>query len=486
MRTASTERLGARAAGELAFFEVDEGTLARVLAEAMSHGGEYADLYFEHGVSNTVGMEDGIVHRAASHVDRGVGVRVLVGDQTGYAYSEDLDLASMLRAARTAALIARGGGGVPPQGFGRRERPSLYEIREPWESVAIDRKLAILRRAEALARGLDPSVEKVSLQWGDNDERVLLATSEGIVATDRRPMSRLFLSVTCVRDGQVQSNGSNLAGRHGIEWFDEARLQQVAREAVERTTILFEARRPPAGEMPVVLAAGASGILLHEAIGHGMEADFNRKGVSIYSTMIGKKVADPTVTIVDSAVLPGERGALNVDDEGSATEETVLVEDGVMRSYLHDRISAKHYGVKPTGSGRRESFRFAPMPRMRCTFMRAGPHPKEDIIRAVDRGVLAETFTNGQVQIGAGDFTFYIKNGWMIEGGRLAYPIKDINIIGNGPEALRRITMVGDDLKLDTGGWTSGKDGQGVPVSQGMPTALVSKLVVGGEDAGRR
>jgi TldD protein len=245
--------------------------------------------------------------------------------------------------------------------------------------------------------------------------------------------------------------------------------------------ILFEARRPPAGEMPVVLAAGASAILLHEAIGHGMEADFNRKGTSIYSTMIDKKVAHETVTIVDSALHPHERGALNIDDEGNATEETVLVDGGVMRSYLHDRISAKHYGVESTGSGRRQSFRHVPMPRMRCTYMHSGPHTKEEIIAAVDRGIVAETFTNGQVQIGAGDFTFFVKNGWLIENGRLTTPIKDVNIIGNGPDALRDITMVGDDLEFDTGGWTCGKSGQGVPVSQGMPTALVSKLTVGGD-----
>jgi TldD protein len=288
--------------------------------------------------------------------------------------------------------------------------------------------------------------------------------------------------VTAVKDGEVQSSHASLAGRHGIDWFTEERLQEVCRDAVERCLLLFEARRPPAGEMPVVLAAGASGILLHEAIGHGMEADFNRKGVSIYSTMIDQKVASDEVTIVDSALHPHERGALNVDDEGGATEETVLVDAGTMRTYLHDRISAKHYGVASTGSGRRESFRHVPMPRMRCTYMRAGPHTKDEIIASVDRGIVAETFLNGEVAIGAGDFTFYIKNGWLIEKGKITAPIKDVNIIGNGPEALRNITMVGDDLKLDSGGWTCGKNGQGVPVSQGMPTALVSSLTVGGEN----
>jgi TldD protein len=245
--------------------------------------------------------------------------------------------------------------------------------------------------------------------------------------------------------------------------------------------ILFDARLPPAGEMPVVLAAGASGILLHEAIGHGLEADFNRKNVSIYADMMGRQVAPDFVTVVDDGTIDDERGALNVDDEGTPTERTVLIENGVLKNYLHDRISARQYDVPLTGSGRRESFRHVPLPRMRCTFMENGPHEYDELIAAVDRGIVCETFTNGQVQIGAGDFTFFVKNGWMIENGKITYPIKNVNIIGNGPAALKDIAMAAADLKLDTGGWTCGKDGQGVPVSQGLPSVLVKKLVVGGE-----
>jgi TldD protein len=330
---------------------------------------------------------------------------------------------------------------------------------------------------------MESSVEKVTVGWGDSDQRILIATSEGHVFADRRPMSRLWCSLAASRNGEVQTGASNVAGRRGIDWYTDERVETMCREAVDRTMILFEARRPPAGELPVVLDAGASGILLHEAVGHGMEADFNRKGTSIYSTMLGKKVAPDTVTIVDSALHPFERGALNIDDEGNATERTVLVENGIMRSYLHDRISAKHYGVKATGSGRRESFRHIPMPRMRCTYMESGPLDRQEIIESVTLGIIAETFTNGQVQIGAGDFTFYIKNGWLIEDGKVTAPIKDCNIIGNGPEALRDISMVANDMRLDTGGWTCGKDGQSVPVSQGMPTVLVNKLTVGGIDA---
>ena len=245
--------------------------------------------------------------------------------------------------------------------------------------------------------------------------------------------------------------------------------------------LLFEARRPPAGEMPVVLKAGASGILLHEAIGHGLEADFNRKGVSIYADLMDKKVAPDFVTVVDDATLDHERGALNVDDEGRIGKRTALIENGVLRSYLHDRTSARHYGVEPTGSGRRQSFRHVPMPRMRCTYMENGPHEYDELVAAVDHGIVAENFTNGQVQIGAGDFTFFVKNGWLIENGKVTAPIKNVNIIGNGPDALRDIRMAAQDTKLDTGGWTCGKEGQSVPVSQGLPSVLVGRLNVGGE-----
>jgi len=465
-----------------AWFGIDEALIQRVLSEAMGRGADFADLYFEHSRSGSISTEDGIISRASTNVDRGVGIRVVVGDQTGYAYAEDLSLQPMLGAARTAASIAEGGGGVAPIGLTRREHEDLYALAENWEDVEVGRKLELLQSTEALVRGLDPSIDKVSVSWGDVDERVLVATSEGTLHFDRRPMSRLAVSIAATREGETQTGSGNLAGRRGLDWYSPERVEEMCRKAVERTLLLFEARRPPAGEMPVVLAAGASGILLHEAVGHGMEADFNRKGTSIYSTMIGKEVAPEQVTIVDSALHPGERGALNVDDEGNDTERTVLVQNGVMRSYLHDRISAKHYGVEPTGSGRRESFRHIPMPRMRCTYMENGPHTREEIIASVGTGIVAETFTNGQVQIGAGDFTFFVKNGWLIEDGKVTAPIKDINIIGNGPDALRDITMVGNDFKLDTGGWTCGKEGQSVPVSQGMPTVLVSKLTVGGED----
>jgi len=467
----------------LGFFSVDEPTITRVMAELTARGADAADLYFQHSRDNSITMEDGIISRASSSVDQGVGLRVVVGDQTGYAFTEDLSLESMLGAARTAASIAHGSKAVAPIAYEHGKRSNFYALKQPWSEVGVARKLPRIEHLNALARAADPAVDKVSVSWADGEELVVIVDMHGKIHTDMRPMTRIWCSVTAKKNGVTQANSANLAGRHGFEWYTDERLAFVANEAVKRTMILFEARRPPAGELPVVLAAGASGILLHEAIGHGMEADFNRKGTSIYASMLGKKVAPDFVTIVDDATQPGERGALNVDDEGNATEKTVLVDHGVMASYLHDSISARHYGRKSTGSGRRESFRHAPLARMRSTYMENGPHTREEIIASVKKGIIAETFTNGQVQIGAGDFTFYIKNGWLIEDGKITAPIKDINIIGNGPEALRNVTMVGNDTKLDFGGWTCGKDGQSVPVSQGMPTTLVSKMTVGGENA---
>jgi TldD protein len=470
----------------LDWFGIDEATIRRVMAEVTSRGADHADLYFQHSRSNSIRMEDGIVSQANSSIDQGVGLRCVVGDQVGYAFTEDLTEEAMTAAARTAAAIANSSKIAPPQAFNyRKEAATFYQIRMPWEQVGINEKLPLIQRVEALAKAGDPTIKKVSVYWGDSDERVLIADLAGNIVTDRRPMARMYVSIVAEKKGVTQSGSANIAGRRGFEWFTDDQLKQVANKAVDRTMVLFDAKRPPAGELPVVLAAGASGILLHEAIGHGLEADFNRKGTSIYSTMLNKSIAPEFVTIVDNGTLDNERGSLNVDDEGNETENTVLVENGVLRSYLHDRISANHYKVKSTGSGRRQSFRHVPIPRMRATYMENGPHDKDEIIKSIKgTGIIAETFTNGQVQIGAGDYTFYIKNGWLIEDGKITAPIKDTNIIGNGPESLRRVTMAANDSVLDTGGWTCGKGGQGVPVSQGLPTVLVSKMTVGGENRG--
>ncbi|MFT4627215.1 MAG: TldD protein [Myxococcota bacterium] len=466
-----------------AWYGIDAATVRRVMAELTSRGADAADLYFQYRRSNSINMEDGIVSHASTTVDQGVGLRVVVGDQTGYAFTEELTEEAMLAAARTAAAIASAGAAIPPIDLTTAARGGLYTLQVPWSDVPIGDKLPILRKVDTMARAKDAAVEKVRVSWTDEEERVVVVDLAGNVTIDERPMTRLWCSLTARKGEQTQSNAANVAGRQGVSWYTDDRLTTLVDQAVARTMVLFEARRPPAGELPVVLAACASGILLHEAIGHGMEADFNRKGTSIYADMIGRSVAPEFVTIVDDGTLPGERGALNVDDEGTRTERTVLVDKGVLASYLHDGISARHYGVPSTGSGRRQSFRHVVMPRMRCTYMEDGPHSYDEIVASVDNGIVAETFTNGQVQIGAGDFTFYIKNGWLIEGGKITAPIKDVNIIGNGPEALKRVTMVAQDGHLDTGGWTCGKDGQSVPVSQGMPSVLVSSLTVGGVDA---
>jgi len=468
----------------MAWFGIDQAMITRVMTELTANGADDADLYFQHQRTNSLTMEDGIVSSADSGISQGVGLRVVIGDQTGYAFTEDLTLEAMLAAARTAAAIAAGSAVIPPQSYNPMKTGDLYVTTLPWAEVGVDRKLPILQRVDAYARAADPSVKKVSVNWADADDRVLIATLDGRLITDYRPMTRLSAFVTATKDGASQSGYSNIAARQDFNWYSGERVERMVDEAVERTLILFDARRPPAGEMPVILASGASGILLHEAIGHGMEADFNRKGTSIYSDMIGKKVAEPFVTIVDQGTIPNERGALNYDDEGNECGRTVMVENGILRSYLHDSISARQYDVAATGSGRRQSYQFAPMPRMTCTFMQDGPHTRDEIIAAVDRGIIAETYTNGQVQIGAGDYTFYVKNGWLVEGGKITAPVKDVNIIGNGPESLKRITMVANDAKLDTGGWTCGKNGQMVPVSQGIPTVLVSSMTVGGEHAG--
>lgn len=465
-------------------FGVDEALIAKALTVALSRGGDAADLFFQHRVATSLSLEDGAVNRAYHGVELGVGVRVVKGDQQGYGYTEDLTAEGLARAAATAAAIADGTPTARPLEIRvAGGLPHRYDLITPWEDVRPERKLPILNRLNAAAFAADPRVKKVSVSLADEAGCVLVADSSGRVVEDLQPMTRVFVSCVAEDGSQRESNGYNVAARDGIEFYTDERLDRVVREAVARTTILFDSIVPTAGEMPIVMAAGSSGILLHEAIGHGMEADFNRKNTSIYADKIGKPIAKPFVTIVDDGTGVHQRGAINVDDEGVVAGKTVLVENGTLATYLHDKISAKHYGVAPTGNGRRESYRNAPLPRMRSTYMENGPHTHDEIVASVKRGIYCQNFTNGQVHIGAGDFTFYVKNGYLIEDGKLTRPVKDVNIIGNGPKVLELVDMVANDLKIDEGGWTCGKDGQSVPVSQGMPTTLVSKMTVGGENA---
>ena len=395
------------------------------MSELTANGADIADLYFQHKRTNLIRMQDGLASQASSDIAQGVGLRVVVAGQTGYAFNEDLTPESMLRAARVAATIASGAAASLPVHFDPRRQGDLYPVQRPWSEVGLDEKLPLIQKVEALARAADPAIDKVTVQLTDTDERVLIATLDGRLLVDRRPSVLLGLLVTGKRGTQTQSNMGSLGARDGLTFYTDRRLKEQVDEVVARTLVLFDAKRPPAGEMPVMLAAGASSVLLHEAIGHGMEADFNR--ISIYSDMIGKPVAAPFVNVVDQGNLPHELGTLNMDDEGNATGRAALVERGILKSYLHDNISARHYGIDRdglahVGSGRRESYRFPILPRMTTTFME------------------------------------------------------------NGPEALKRITMVANDFKLDPGGWTCGKGGQSVPVSIGMPSALVSRMTVGGEN----
>ncbi|MGC4000518.1 MAG: metallopeptidase TldD-related protein [Anaeromyxobacter sp.] len=467
--------------GYFARFGVTEAMIAQTLSAALSRGGEHADVYFQHRVGSDLGLEDGAVNRAYASVELGVGVRVVKGDQTGYGYTEDLSLPALLECARTAAAIADGPSRPGPARFHVGvDLPDRYPLVRPWDQVRPEEKLPLVAGINERAFAADPRIKKVNVFLRDESGAVLIADSSGRIVEDAQPMTLLYVSVLAEQGSRREQNGYNVAGRAGFEFYTPDRLDRVVREAVARTTVLFEAGPPPAGEMPVVLAAGSSGILLHEAIGHGMEADFNRKGVSIYADRIGKPIARPFVNIVDDAANAGARGAINVDDEGNAAGTTRLVENGVLATYLHDAISARHYGVTPTGNGRRESYRHPPLPRMRSTYMLPGPHRTEEIIASVKKGIYCANFSNGQVNIGAGDFTFYVKNGFLIEDGKLTRPVKDVNIIGNGPKALEEVDMVSDDLAIDEGGWTCGKDGQSVPVSQGLPTVRVAKMTVGG------
>ena len=459
---------------------VDDHLFGPVLAAATRYGADHADLFFEHTTSTSVGLSDRKVNRVHTGVDLGVGVRVVVGDQVGYAFTEELTLPAMLEAARTAAQIARTGRAPGPIEVHTMALPDRYPVERRWAEVGIDERVPLVRAWEDRVFSADPRVKRVQVSLADVEKHVLIVTADGLVAADYRPMTMGFVRCT-VQDGdQRETGGFNLAARQGLEFFTDERQERLVTEPVRRGLRALEATAPPAGELPVVLGAGSSGILLHEAIGHGMEADFNRKGISIYADRVGERVAPPEVTMCDDATLPSARGSINVDDEAVEAGNTVLVEDGILRTFLHDRISARHYGVASTGSGRRQSFRHPVLPRMRSTYMRAGPHDPEEIIRSVDKGLYCETFSNGSVQIGAGDFAFYVRHGYLIEGGRLTRPVKDVNLIGSGPEVLQSIEMVGNDLVIDEGGWTCGKDGQSVPVSQGMPTVKVRRLSVGG------
>lgn len=468
------------AAGYMDHFEVTPEQLQKVLSTALEKGADYADLYFEHTVSNATSLQDKKVNSAYSDITFGVGIRVLKGDQTGFAYAENTSLDSMLRAARTAASIADSKSALSIPLFNELAPRALYNAASPWEDVVIKDKIPFITSLNDKIFAGDNRVTKVNISLSDSTSYILFCNSEGVLTWDYRPLTYMMARTVMEEKGRIENAMVSESFRKGFEFLSNDLVDKLAADAISKTSRLFLADKPKAGEMEVVMAAGSSGILLHEAMGHSFEADFNRKNTSIFSDKMGKKIAEDFVTVVDDGTLPGDRGALNIDDEGVPTEKTVLVGNGVLTSYIHDRISARFYNVKPTGNGRRQDFRNVPIPRMRSTYMENGPHKHDEIIASVKNGIYVEDFSNGQVNIGPGDFTFFVKFGYVIENGKLTKPIKDINIIGNGPQALADITMVADNMKIDYGTWTCGKDGQGVPVSMGLPTVKIKKLTVGG------
>jgi len=461
-------------------FEVTVEDLKRIIHEALRKGGDYADLFFEHTINGSITLRDGEVNRASSNIDFGVGVRVVVGDQTGYAYVENTNISDLMRAAGTAAEIATLSKPVKPVNIHETFFHNYYRISKSWEDVTVGEKKLFVEKLNSRIFSLDPRVIKATIGLHNTTSYILFFNSEGILSCDYRPMAIMSASCTMESDGKIENDFVSRAYRKGVEFLNDELIETLAKEAVSQTSLMFDAIKPKGGEMPVVMGTGGSGILLHEAIGHAFEADFNRKNISIFSDSLGKKICSEAINVVDDGTIENSRGAINFDDEGIESQKTYIVRNGILESYLHDRISAGFYGVNPTGNGRRQSFRHIPIPRMRITYMESGNMAENDMIASVKEGVYVDNFSNGQVQIGAGDFTFFVKTGYLIENGKLTYPIKDINIIGNGPKALADITMVGNNLKIDESAWTCGKDGQSMPVGQGLPSVLVKKLTVGG------
>jgi TldD protein len=463
-------------------FGVSENELKKVMASALEKGADYADLYFEHTFSNYLSLQDGAVNRVFSNIDCGVGVRVVVGEQTGYAYAENITLEEMLKATRTASRIASGNAKAAAAAVNVSQPAfaNYYPITQSWENVTVKDKAPYVQKINDRCFALDHRVTKVMATQSDTTTYLLFYNSEGTLCCDYRPMVTLSAYCILTDRGRTENFHAARAFRKGAEYLTDDAVEAVCREAIDGAARLFAAVKPKGGELPVVMAAGGSGILLHEAIGHAFEADFNRKNISIFSDLLGQKVCNEHIHVVDDGTIAGNRGSINFDDEGVAGQKTHIITAGVLTNYLHDRISARHYGIPSTGNGRRESFRHAPMPRMRCTYMENGGVSEEEIIHSVKNGIYADKFTNGQVQIGAGDFTFFVKSGYLIENGTLTQPIKDINIIGNGPKALSDVTLVANNLLIDNSTWTCGKNGQSVPVTQGLPSVLVKKLTVGG------
>jgi TldD protein len=458
-----------------------ESDLEQVMGQLLGAGVDTADIYLQATRYESWGLEDGIVKEGSHSIDRGAGIRAVSGEKTGFAYSDDIALSALLEAARSARAIARRGdeGRLPvAEAPGQ---PALYLPIDPLESIPESEKLELLRRLDTECRALDPRVEQVFVSLSGSHDVVLVMGQDGALQGDVRPLVRLNVSVIVEQNGRREQGSYGGGGRTDYRYFLEAgRSSDFAREAVRQALVNLEAEEAPAGSMTVVLGSGWPGILLHEAIGHGLEGDFNRKGTSAFSGRVGERVASPLCTVVDDGTLPGRRGSLTIDDEGTPTACTTLIENGILKGYMQDRLNARLMGVEPTGNGRRESYQHLPMPRMTNTYMLAGPHDPEEILRSVRKGLYAKNFGGGQVDITSGKFVFSASEAYLIEDGRITRPVKGATLIGNGPDVLTRVSMVGNDLQLDTGVGTCGKDGQSVPVGVGQPTLKVDGLTVGG------
>lgn len=459
---------------------IDEDVCRRLLEVALSRGGDYADLFFEYRASSSLSFEEGITRSAARSVGMGLGVRVLSGDSTGYAHVEDLSWDAMKRAADTAARIAEAEQRIAPVALQRISTPQRYELEQPslWEPGTAKREL--LARASAAALRADSRVQKLEASFAEEMREILIATSTGRWVRDVQPLMRFGVRVLVEQNGRRESGRSGGGGRTDLGYFSGKSPEEHAEIAVRQALTLLDAREAPAGQMEVVLAPGDSGILLHEAVGHGLEADFNRKGTSNYTGQVGKPVASKLCTVVDDPTIVQGRGTINTDDEGNEPQRNVLIEDGVLCGYLHDHLSARFFKRAPSGNGRREDFTSFPLPRMTNTVLLAGPDDPEEIVRSVKRGVFAKSFGGGQVDISNGDFVFSLTESYLIEDGKITAPLKGVNLIGNGPETLNQVSMLGHDVELSDGIWTCGKDGQSVPVGVGCPTVKIARITVGG------
>ena len=468
---------------------LDNGGLAindlqKTLDYLMQRDIDAADLYFETAHAESWSLEDGIVKEGTHSIDQGVGVRAISGEKTGFAYSDEIILPALSSAANAARAIAHSGGGGKLQAWKQQTAPVLYTADDPLASISAADKVNLLQRIDTEARKKDPRVKQVLVGLTGVQTTVLVAGSDGTFASDVRPLVRLNVSVIVEENGRIEKGGAGGGGRSGYEYFlNDNMYATYIDEAVHQALTNLEAVNAPAGTMTVVLGPGWPGILLHEAIGHGLEGDFNRKKTSAFSGRIGQRVATPEVTVVDDGTIANRRGSLNIDDEGTPTQCTVLIERGILRGYLQDKLNARLMGMQPTGNGRRESYAHLPMPRMTNTYMLGGKHAPEEIIASVQKGIYAKQFGGGQVDITNGKFVFSASQAYLIENGKVTRPIKGAILIGNGPDVLTRVAMVGNDMQLDSGIGTCGKDGQSVPVGVGQPTIRIDELTVGGTAA---